>query len=114
MTLPIHIGQETSRGVLIRIKDPQAVARSQGSAAAFASALAPAMIEGRVYDELLKETKKSFQQKGIDAEVTLVEPSAFRPVVTGESFAIDIGYAIGGAGIVGLCVWLLARKGNKR
>ncbi len=104
---------ETNRALLLRFKDPGAVARSQGgSVASFANAIAPGTIEAEVYNRAVPEVVKSLQSKGIEAEVTVVEPRSF--LAAGNShIAADLGFAIGGAGVVGL-LWFLFSSGSKR
>lgn len=111
----VYIGADTNRGVLIRIKNAGDLARSQGHLASLAQALAPSMIEAKVYDELAKQLKSSLKDKNVDADVTVVEPGAFA-TADGKHIARDIGIgllAAGGVITVGALLWrLVGRKNN--
>ena len=100
-------GPETDRAILIKLKDPNALARSQGSAATFAQAVAPAYVEGRVFDGFKQQLVESFKAKGIDADVSVVSPAQWKPA--GQDHLLgDLGYALGGAGVIGIIWWLLS------
>jgi len=103
------IGQETNRALLVKLKDPGALARSQGSVAALAQGIAPATIEATVYTTAAGEVQKALAARGIPSEVSVVEPGQFRPAGSSH-VAQDIGFAIGGMGIVGLLWWLFSGR----
>jgi hypothetical protein len=107
-----YIGQvDTGKGILIKLSNPAAIARSQGNMAALAQGLAPATIESKVYDGARDEISKSLKLKGIDADVTVVQSGAFHPA-DGSHVWTDLAFAIGGAGIIGI-FWWLASRGRK-
>jgi hypothetical protein len=101
----IGLGQETDRAVLIKVKDPGALARSQGGAATFAQGIAPAFIEGKVYDGMRDQLQTQLKAKGIDAEVSVVQPGQWR-AADGSHIASDFAFMLGGAGIATFFLWL--------
>jgi hypothetical protein len=105
------LGQETNRALLVRVKDPAAVARSQGKLAAFAAGLAPATIEAKVYEIMGDEFKKKLASQGIEADVSVVEPKSFQAAGSSH-IATDVAFAIGGMGVVGL-LWFLFSSGRR-
>lgn len=104
----IGADQETNRAILIRVKNAAELARSQGAIASFSQALAPATIEGKVYSEMAKELQKSLREKNVDADVSIVEPSKWKPAGTDHVWT-DIGFAIGGAGLLA-GLWYLFKR----
>ena len=104
---------DTGKSVLVRLRDPASLARAQGSLAALAQSLAPATIESKVYDTFRDTLAQSLKDKGIDADVSVVQAAGFRPA-DGSHIATDIGFAIGGAGVLGVMWYLFSSKGHKR
>lgn len=103
------LGQETNRAVLIRVHNADELARSQGAIATFAQTLAPATIEAKVYDTLAQRLKKSLAAQNVDADVSVVESSAFKPAGNGH-IARDVGLAVASLGGVALLFHLFRGK----
>lgn len=103
------LGPETDRAVLIKLKDPGALARSQGAAGAFAQGIAPAFIETKVYSGLADQLGEALKAKNIDADISVVQPSLWAPAGNGY-IAQDLAYVIGGAGIASFFCWLAFRR----
>lgn len=103
---------DINHAVLVKLKDPLALARSQGSIASAAAAAAPSMISAKVYTEFAKQLVDSLKAKGIDADTTVVEPKNFAPA-SGSHVAQDIGFAIGGAGILAALWYLFSGRKHK-
>lgn len=100
----------TNRAILIRVKNADALARSQGSVAAFAQGIAPATIEAKVYAEIQKKLSDSLRAQNVDAEVSVVEPNAFRLADGSSHIATDIGFAIGGAGVLAILWYVFSGR----
>ena len=96
---------DTNRAILIKLRDPAALARAQGPVASFAQAVAPSTIEGKVYEGFRDQLAKSLKEKAIDADIQIVQPSSFIPADSAH-VAADLGFALGGAGLVGI-FWFL-------
>ena len=107
--LYIGLGPETDRAVLIKLKDPGALARSQGAAGAFAQGIAPAFIESKVYSGLAEQLGEALRAKNIDADISVVQPGTWKPADNGH-IAQDLAYVIGGAGIAAFFCWLAFRR----
>ena len=91
------LGADTNRAILIRVKNAGELARSQGGVASLAQSLAPATIEGKVYDTLRDKLFKSLQEQHVDAEVTGVEPKGFVQA-DGKHSWTDVGVGLLAAG----------------
>lgn len=102
---------ESAKAILIRLRDPGALARTQGSVASFAQALAPATIEAKVLETVKDQIGQSFKDKGIDADISIVQPGNFA-LADNSHIAADVGFAIGGAGMIGL-FWFLFSRGRR-
>jgi hypothetical protein len=96
---------DTHKALLIKINNPADLARSQGALAGFAQQLAPATIEAKIYDTMKAKIADSFKAQGVDADISIVEPSAFTHASVGH-VAQDIAYGMGFLGLAGL-VWYL-------
>ena len=99
---------QTTKAVLIKVKNAAELARSQGAVASFAQALAPASIEAKVISTVAAQLKSALRDKGVDADVSVVEPGAYTSAGVSH-IASDLGFAIGGAGVAGLIYWLVKR-----
>lgn len=99
----------TNRAILIRVKNADMLARSQGSMAALAQGLAPATIEAKVVDEVASKLRSALTQQHVDAEVSVVEPNAFQSA-SGSHIATDVAFAIGGAGVFAVIWYLFAGR----
>jgi hypothetical protein len=93
--------QETNRALLIRVRNTAELARSQGSVASLAQALAPATVEAKVYSSMASELRKSLKDKNVDADVSVVEPKAWQPA-DGKHVWSDVGLGLGIAGVLAL------------
>jgi hypothetical protein len=109
MSHNVIIGADTNNGILVRLRDPGAVARSQGAMASLAATVAPATIEAKVYAEVARQLKSKLAAQGIDVDVQVVEPTAFKST-GGSHIATDIGFAIGGAGVLAVLWYLFSGK----
>jgi hypothetical protein len=97
------------RGVLIRVRNAQALAAKQGGAAgAIAATLVPQTIEGVVLDKMAAKLKEALTQQGVDAEVSVVSAAGARE----SKPAFGEGAAFGAAGMAALwAAWtLLVRR----
>jgi hypothetical protein len=99
----------TGKAILIKVKNAADLARSQGALASFAQALAPASIESKVYQQMASELGKALKEKSVDADISIVEPAGWQPAGMGHVWT-DVGFAIGGAGIIGALWWLLSGR----
>lgn len=102
-------GQETNQAILIKVKNTDALAKSQGGFASFAQTLAPALIESKVYQTIADTLKQKLAEQHVDADVSVVEPNAFRPAGSSH-VGTDIGYAIGAFGIIGILWYVFGGK----
>jgi len=93
------IGQLTNRAILIRVKNAGELARSQGALASLVQSIAPATIEGKVYDEMVKKLSASLKENNVDADIRVVEPTGFQ-TADGKHIATDI--VLGAAAIGGI------------
>lgn len=103
--------QITNRAILVKLRDPGAVMRGQGALASGIAALAPSpMTEALVYSGAAKKIKQGMVDNGIDADVSVVDPKNWKTV--GTHLAHDIGFAVGGAGVLAAAWWFF--RGRKR
>ncbi len=102
------LGAETNRALLIRVKNTAELARSQGALASFAQQIAPSTIEAKVYDTMAQQLKESLADKHVDADVTVVEPRAWKPA-DGKHVASDVALTVAAAGGVVVVLALLWR-----
>lgn len=108
--LTVGADSDTNRAVLIKVKNAAELARSQGALASFAQALAPATIEAKVYSTLAAKLAEALKKENVDAEITVVEPKGY-VAADGKHIASDIGWALGGAGVLaGLWYLFSGRK----
>lgn len=108
-------GPETNQGILIRVNNALELARSQGKIATVASVLAPATIEGAVYKEMAKKLKESLAKEHVDADVTIVEPTAFK-TADGKHIAQDVMLGLGAGGVavvLAAFLWKLVHRKKK-
>jgi len=78
----ISIGLDPAQrgnAVLIRVNNIANVVQQQGQLAALAQALAPSTIESKVYSTLASKLKASLADSGVDADVSVVNPSGYAP-----------------------------------
>lgn len=101
-------GGLTNHAVLVKVKNVAELVRAQGAVASLAQAVAPASIESKVYATLKDELKTALKDKGVDADISVVDPANY--VSAGwDHLGTDLGLAIGGAGIGALIYWLFTR-----
>ena len=105
-------GQETNRAILIRVNNAAQLARSQGAIASLAQTVAPATIEGKVYDEIAKKISEALKKEHVDATVNVAEPVGWKSA-DGKQVWSDVGLALGGVGIIALVWGLFVRGGSK-
>lgn len=100
----------TNRAILIRIKNPAELARSQGAIAALAQTLAPATIEAKIYSTVRDQLAAGFKEKGVDADVivTDVPVSSWKPPSKSMPIGMDIMIGLGGLGVAGVAWWLFS------
>jgi hypothetical protein len=93
------LGAEAApRGVLIRVRNAQALAASQGgTAGAIASSLVPQTIEGVVLDKMAEEFRKNLVKSGVDADVSIVSTDPLRPAKSGLVDCVLLG--VGGSAL---------------
>lgn len=92
---------KTSHALLIKVKNAPDLARSQGALAAFAQMLAPATVENKVYEEMATKLKASLKDQNVLADVSIVDPAAWKPSV-GAHLWSDVAWALGGAGVLAI------------
>ncbi len=105
--------QLTNRAILIKVRNPDEIARGQGSMAAFAQTLAPATIEAKVLQIISEQLQTALAAQHVDAEVTVVSPIGLQTADDQAHIATDIGLAIGGIGLVALLWSVMSKKGGK-
>lgn len=64
--------------ILIRVRNPSDLARKQGGAAAVAQMLAPNTVDEKIHSTIADRLRGALKNEGVDAEITLVEPSGFK------------------------------------
>lgn len=100
----------TGIAALVRLKDPLSLARAKGGIATAAAAAAPDMITSKVYSEFGKQMGESLKAKGIDADISIVEPKNF----AAPSHTVrNIGFVVGGVSLLGAIGYLLMRRKSK-
>lgn len=97
-----------AQGILIRVRNAEELARSQGAVATLATALAPATVGTKVLSTIASELKKALKDKNVDAEITVVDPAGWQPA--DGKFIQDVGFAVGGAGVLAGLYWLFTRR----
>ncbi len=103
-----------AQSLVIQVKDPGAVVRSQGGAAGgLAFTLAPKTIEDKMYAEMASEMIKEFRARGIDIDARAISDV---PVGVKQPTEFIPGVAVGAAGaglVFGLfhLIKALVRKG---
>lgn len=102
--------QETNRAILIQVHNAAQLARSQGAIASIAQALAPATIEAKVYDEMKKKFIASLKDQNVDADVSIVDPANWKPADGWSHIWVDLGFAVGGAGLLMLVLKLFGGR----
>jgi hypothetical protein len=90
----------TQRVIVVDIKDPTAVAKKQGALASLASSILPEFVNDKVYDEVAKQLGPALKDKGVDADVKVVDASSQSKSMTAsaELRALGVGMGIGAAG----------------
>jgi hypothetical protein len=106
------LGADTNRAILIKVNNAGELARSQGFIATFAQALAPASIEGKVYSTMAQQLRDSLKEKQVDADVTVVEPGAWRPAGSSH-IATDVAVGLTAFGVAAI-LWRLLAGGRKK
>lgn len=96
---------ETQRAILIQVRNAAQLARSQGTLASLAQAVAPATIENKVNAQISSEISSALKAKGVDASVTIVDPVGFKPA-NGAHIAADIAIGLTTFGGIAL-IWRL-------
>lgn len=104
----------TNRAIIIRLKNPAAVARQQGALASFAASLAPATTESEVYSRLAGELRKELKSQHVDADVIVAEPEGWQLATKSSPIGWDLGYILGGVGVFGVLVWIVTKGKGKR
>jgi hypothetical protein len=98
------------RGVLIRVRDPIAVAKAQGgNMAAAAAAVGPDFVAGKVFQGIADKIAAGFKDQKIDADVFVVQAAGYAPVgssTLSKVLFVGVGAAIGGV----LAVFLKRKK----
>lgn len=101
------------RAILIRVRNAGDVARKQGALASLATALVPATVEARVYEEMAARLDGDLKANGIDAEVSVIA-DASRPSSPGAgdggAFLRGAAVGVGGAGVVWLAWRFVFRR----
>jgi hypothetical protein len=100
---------DTNRALLIKIKNPAELARSQGAVAAFVQTLAPSTIEAKIYEAMREKLSAALKAENVDAEVTIVEPKAFKAAGVSH-VARDVGLVVAGVGGLALMWHFFKRK----
>lgn len=103
------LGADTSKAILIKVKNAGQLAASQGALASIAAQLLPATIESKVYSTMRDKLADSLAKEHVDADVTIVEPTAWKPAGSSH-IALDIGIAAAGVGVLAILWQLFARR----
>lgn len=91
-----------AKAILIHVRNPAQVARQQGGVAAIAQMLAPDTVEEKIHSTIADRLRGALRNEGVDAEVSIVEPSAFRSAGMSNWWKyLAIGIGAIGAGYVG-------------
>lgn len=106
----------SERGILVRVKNPSALAARQGggggaAAAALADAfpqIAARPLESLVLDKLVEQLRTNLKAAGADADVSLVAPASYRPPAAAPrvAAAAAVGAVLGAA-----AGWALKKRG---
>ena len=106
----------SERGILVRIKNPSALAARQGggggaAAAALADAfpqIAARPLESLVLDKLVEQLRTNLKSAGAEAEVSLVAPASYKPPPAAPKIL-----AAGGVGAVfgAVAAWVFMKYG---
>lgn len=93
-----YLGADEPRGILIRVKNAQALAASQGgTAGAVAAALVPETIEGVVLDKMVAQFRDNLRKNGVDADVGIVSAAAHKEATSGFGTGVVVGLGAAGA-----------------
>jgi len=89
-------------GILIRVRNPVDLARKQGGVAALAQMLAPATVDEKIHQEIANRLRGALKNEGVDAEVSLVEPSGLKSAGMSNIWkALAIGLGVLGTSYIG-------------
>ena len=97
--LNVMVGAETDKAIFIKVHNATQLADKQGGMASLASKLAPATVEGKVYDEMAKKLAASLKDAGVDASVDVINAPGGAPAKPADS---TLKNALIGAVVVGL------------
>jgi hypothetical protein len=102
------LGADTGKGVLIRVKNAAELARAQGAMASLVQQLAPATVEGKVYEKLADELRASFKDRKVDADVQVVNVDAWK---MSKDTKVGVGlFVASGIAVAGLFGFLARRR----
>lgn len=107
------LGADAGEVIVVRVKNAPELARSQGPVASFAQSIAPATIEHKVLTTIAQKLRESFsaQKPAVDVDVTVAEPTAWKPTGTSHIW-IDVGIGLGGLAVVAL-LWSFFSHGGR-
>lgn len=93
-------------GLLIQVRDPNALAASKGGrVASFITSVAPESITNKIYSEMQKQFAQKLREQGVDADVQIVDPAGYRPSGMGGTEAlVFVGVGAVTAGL-GMLIW---------
>lgn len=102
-----YIGQETNQAILVKIKNAPELAKGSGVTGVIANALVPATTEAMVYSQAAGELKTALKEKGVEADVTVVEPSGWKPAEGNSHLIQDLAVGVGVLGVAAIAYNIL-------
>jgi len=98
------------RAIVVQINNAPQLAQAKGTAAAWASSIAPDTIEQQVYQIASDELASGLREKGVDATVKVVDASNW--TLDSDDLGVAKYTALGfaGAGVLGLLGYFWLRK----
>ena len=103
-----------NRSILIKVRNVPELVRKQGGAlGGLAAGLVPETINATVYDKMAAELLKGLTEKGVDADVKVVEPTGFQ-AAGGSPIWKPLAMGLGGAGLLMLGWKIVGLFGKKK
>lgn len=96
------------RALLLKVRNIPEVVASKGAIAALAQKAAPDAIEAKVYDEMGKQLKEKLREQKVDAEIRIVQASAFGPEERGGVLR-NLAIGLGVVGLAGIAYYAVKR-----
>lgn len=100
----------SSRAILLRVRNVPQLVAAQSKAGAFLQQLAPDTIEAQVYSTIKDELSSAMKEKGVDADVQIVSGSGYSPAPD-SSLLTTVLVGLGGVAVGAFAMRML--KGRK-